>query len=469
MILILGAGPTGLSTALELVRNQRECVLVEKEDRVGGLSRTMEFGEFKSDIGPHRFYSKNRHLYDLISSLLGARWRLVDRITRFYVQGRYYHYPIRFAEALKGVSFYTAAQMITDYLREKIKKRKIENLKDFLLANFGRTLSQFNMLNYTEKIWGLRCDQISPDWAKQRIGGLSFREAILRVFKKKGGPKTLVDQFYYPQRGSGEIYEAMKKKILSGSSSILLRSYPTKITHDEHKLVEISIACEDEDMAFRPQFVVSTIPITKLIKLLDPPVPADVSKACEKLQFRSHVSLFMSLNQDTVFRDQWIYFPDQEIPFGRIMEPKNFSRSLSPNKKTSLLIEYFSWEGDKIWSMNPDDLFLLTKTWLKRLGIIKKDNVIFYRLHREKYAYPVYTLDYKKPLSIVKDYLARFENLYLAGRAGCFRYNNQDHALEMGILAARSIIDKKRYNIDRVGMAPEYLEQGSITFTSEFQ
>jgi len=175
------------------------------------------------------------------------------------------------------------------------------------------------------------------------------------------------------------------------------------------------------------------------------------------LKFRSHISLFITIDKPSIFPDQWIYFPDKDIPFGRIMEPKNFSKKMSPDKKTSLLIEFFCWENGKIWDSSKEDLVEISVKWLEKFNFIKKSEVIDSFIHKEKYAYPVYDLDYKENLGKIKNYLNRFDNLQLIGR-----YNNQDHALEMGILAARTIIEGKKYNIENVGAEQEYFEKGYI-------
>lgn len=195
---------------------------------------------------------------------------------------------------------------------------------------------------------------------------------------------------------------------------------------------------------------------------MEPKAPNEVLEAAKNLKFRSHVSLFITVNKPSVFPDQWIYFPDKEIPFGRIMEPKNFSKKMSPADKTSLLVEFFCWENDKIWNASKEELFELSMKWLEKLGFIRREEVIDYFVHKEKYAYPVYDLNYKEKSGIVKSYLRQFRNLQLIGRAGCFRYNNQDHALEMGILAARNIIEGKQYNIEEVGAEQEYFERGYV-------
>ncbi len=468
-VLILGAGPAGMAAAIELYKVGKSFIVIEKNEQVGGLARTFQYGEFRTDIGPHRFFSQNQYLYDFIEDLLGEKWIKVDRRTRFYINGKFFLYPVELKNALLNVGFYRAFRILFDYLSQRVKKFFVNqnpvSFEEQLISDFGRELAELNMLNYTEKIWGLPCSEISPDWSKQRIKGLSFKEVIKKaLIKSKGGPKTLVDQFYYPDTGTGLIYEKIKERALSGVEGgvLNLNSYPVEIIHDSNEIAEVIVNIDSNNQIIKPEYVISSIPITEFVNLLEPTVPSEVLQAVKNLKFRSHVSLFIMFNKPSVFPDQWIYLPDKEIPFGRIMEPKNFSKKMSPLDKTSLLVEFFCWENDKIWNASKEELFELSIGWLEKLGFIKRKEVIGYFIHKEKYAYPVYDLKYKENLGKVKDYLEQFKNLQLIGRAGSFRYNNQDHALEMGILAARNIIEGKRYNIEEVGAEQEYFERGYV-------
>jgi len=456
-----------MAAAFELDKAGRSFVVIEKNDEVGGLARTLQYGEFRTDIGPHRFFSQNKYLYDLIKDLLGERWITVDRLTRFYINGKFFLYPVELKYALSNVGFYKAFRILFDFLSQRLKKVFVDQtpttFEEQVILDFGKTLAELNILNYTEKVWGLPCCEISPEWAKQRIRGLSLKEVIKKsIMKSKKGPKTLVDRFYYPDSGTGLIYEQIKEKILNSRNILKLSSYPVKIVHNACRIKEAVIDAQGQNQVIKAKYVISSIPITEFVTLLDPEPPSEIIKAARSLRFRSHVSLFITLKRSSVFPDQWIYFPDKEIPFGRIMEPKNFSRKMAPSDKSSLLIEFFCWEGDEIWSTGKKGLFESSIGWLEKLGFIKRKEVINYFLHKEKYAYPVYDLNYKEHLGKIKDYLGRFKNLQLVGRTGCFRYNNQDHALEMGILGARSIIEGKQYNIEEVGAEQEYFERGYV-------
>lgn len=458
-----------MAAAFELHKAGKPFTVIEKNGQVGGLARTLQHGKFRTDIGPHRFFSKNQYLYGLIEDLLGKRWIEVNRLTKFYINKKFFLYPIKIKNALLNVGSYKAFRILFDYLFEKVKgrfmKKNLRSFEDYIIYGFGRTLAELNMLNYTEKIWGLPCSEISLDWAKQRIRGLSLMSALKKSFtKSKEGPKTLVDQFFYPDTGTGLIYERIKERAqIDERVDIKTHSLPLKIIHNNNKIIEVVIDSENKELIYKPKHIISSIPITELIHLLSPEVPREVLQAIKNLKFRSHVSLFITLNKPSVFPDQWIYFPDKEIPFARIMEPKNFSKKMSPADKTSLLIEFFCWKNSKIWNASKKQLFELSMEWLEKLNFIKKNQVIDCYVHREKYAYPVYDLNYKEHLDKIKNYLGQFDNLQCIGRVGSFRYNNQDHALEMGILAAKSIIEKKQYNIEEIGAEQQYFERGYLT------
>jgi protoporphyrinogen oxidase len=234
-VLVLGVGPAGIAATFELYKAGKSFIAIEKNDQVGGLARTLKYGKFRTDIGPHRFFSQNQYLYNFIEDLLGKRWMKVDRLTRFYINGKFFLYPIDLKNALLNVGAGKALRILYDYFTERVKgvfiKKEAQNFEEQIVSDFGRTLAELNMLNYTEKIWGLPCTKISPDWARQRIKGLSLKEVVKKaLIKSKEGPKTLVDQFYYPDGGAGLIYEKIKERILNG---IFLKSYPVKIVHNK--------------------------------------------------------------------------------------------------------------------------------------------------------------------------------------------------------------------------------------------
>lgn len=468
-VLILGGGPAGMATAMELSKAGQSCTVIEKADQVGGLAKTLVFrepeGVYRTDIGPHRFYSKNKYLYDFIEDLLGEEWTLVHRQTRFLVNGTYYLYPIRLGNVLRQIGLSSSMRILSDYLKERGREvfhtKEMRSFEDYVVSQFGRTLAEFNMLNYTEKIWGIPCRDISIDWALQRIGGLSIWSTITKAIWGVGGPKTLVDTFYYPSHGSGQIYETIRERIAQKGSRVLTHTQPQHIQWSNWRVQTVRLAGES-NAVIEPSSVVSSLPITECVKLFDPPPPPDVCRAAASLRFRSQVYLFLTINRERVTRDNWIYFPDKHIPFGRFSEMKNFSVQMCPPGKTSLFVEYFCFKDDDIWNMPKDAIASLTIQWLERLSFIKKEEVLAVHHYRQEHVYPIYDLAYRSHLQTILDWMDRFENFYAIGRPGRFRYTNQDHSLEMGILAARCILDERRHNIEDVGKAQEYFERGYI-------
>lgn len=468
--LVIGAGPAGLTCAMKVSEAGKKVILIEKENKIGGFGKTLEFKEdgliFKTDIGPHRFFSKNKYLYEMISKLLKENWILVNRKTRQFIDGKFYDYPINFGQAIKNIGALKGAKIGLDYFsaifKYKLLKKDIENFEDYIVANFGRELGEFNMLNYTEKIWGIPCKEIHPDWAKQRIKGLNLVSAVKNALLKSEGPKTLVDQFYYPKYGTGFLYDTMGGKIKEKGNEIYTNSYPEKILHDCRKIKEAEIIVNGKKEIFEIGNLIESIPLTDFLDLMDPKPPEEVLNASKKLRWRNQVYLFLTLDKERITDDNWIYFPNKEIPFGRVSEMKNFSEEMSPQDKTSLFIEFFVFENEDIWKMNKDELFTLALPYFEKLGFFKKEEVREHYLFKKEKVYPVYDLEYIKNLEIIKKYLDKFENLYYIGRPGRFNYTNQDHSLEMGLLAAKSIIENKKYEFDKIGKENEYFEEGPV-------
>jgi len=469
-IIVLGAGPAGMAASWELSRAGKSVTVIEKASQVGGLAKTYVFdepeGTYRVDNGPHRFFSKNKYLYEMIGDLLGEKWIQVKRLTRFFVDGKFYYYPVRFRNVLGQMGLLKAHKMVRDFsieqLRGKIRPKKPENFEEFVVRRFGRSLAEFNMINYTEKIWGIPAKEISVDWAEQRIAGMSMWAALRKMLVKKGGRKTLVDYFYYPSLGSGLVYETISEKIQTQGSKVLLNSQPTKIFHENGTVTSLEINTPDGIQELSPSTVISSIPITKCVELFSPLAPPEVREAAKSLKFRAQVYLFLTINKEKVADDNWIYFPDKEIPFGRITEMKSFSKEMCPEGKTSLFIEFFCFEGDEIWSETKERLFDLAILWLERLNFIKREDVINVHQRKESNAYPIYDMGYSGNVRTVMQWADSFKNFYAIGRPGRFRYTNQDHSLEMGILAARSVLEGNKYNFDEIGAGSEYFERGYV-------
>ncbi len=473
---IIGAGPAGLAAAMELSRAGKPFSVFEKSDRVGGLAKTYSFTEpdgltFRTDNGPHRFFSKNPYLYGFIEGLIKENWIEVKRQTRQYIAGKFYDYPINPAQALANIGPKKAVRMVADYAAAQIRygllKKPVRHFEDHVVAHFGRTLAEFNMINYTEKIWGVKADTIHTDWATQRIKGLSVgflmkaaADRALGSFRTKS-LRTLVDSFYYPEYGTGLIYETVAARLAEAGTPVACNGFPVRVRHNGRRITGLTLSVNGALRDIVPDNLVESVPPREFLKLLDPAPPAEITAAAEKMRYRDQTYLFITLDKERVTHDQWIYFPETAVPFGRISEMKNFSPKMSPHGKTSLFIEFFCFENDAIWNATKEELLLKAMEHLEPLGFCKRSEVRQSYLVRQKKVYPIYDTGYKEYVDKVKGYLDRFENLYYIGRPGRFRYNNQDHSLEMGIMAARSVITGVRQDIDAVGGESEYFEKGN--------
>ncbi len=471
--LIIGAGPAGLAAAIKLAEAGKDFVIIEKSDMVGGLAKTRTFVEgddvFLTDQGPHRFFSKNPELYHFIEDLLQERWIKVKRYTRQYIAGKFYDYPLKPFQALKNIGPWKAAGMLYDYavatVRYKLLGRPLATFADYVYANFGKSLGKFCMINYTEKIWGLPAEKIHPDWASQRLKGLSvygLLKDFLRISRKKDGPKSLIDTFYYPERGAGEVYEAIQKKLEALGYTVLTKTQPTKIFHENNKITAALCQSPEGEIRFTFNHLIESVPIKNFVTLFEKTAVRHVSESMRNLSYRHQVYLFITLNKPKVTDDQWIYFPETHIPIGRMSEMKNFSQAMAPADKTSLFLEFFCSTNDAVWKMGPTEVFELAVPWLEQMGFVTRTEVRRSYVFKEENVYPVYDLGYKKHLEEIKNFLNKFNNLLYVGRPGRFKYNNQDHSLEMGFLAAQSIIDGHPYDIEAVGEDKKHYESGTI-------
>jgi protoporphyrinogen oxidase len=478
-ILILGAGPAGLACAMELSRKGRHSFVVEKDAQIGGLAKTLTIREgeleFLTDIGPHRFFSKNQYLYDFIEDLLQEEWRKVPRLTRQFIDGKFYDYPVKALQVFRNIGPWKSTRILLDYawarLRFGLLRRPMLTFEDYVVANFGRTLAEFSMINYTEKIWGIPASTIHPDWARQRIHGLNLWSVFVNVLRhafaggKKGHskPKSLVDEFYYPQFGTGRIYEEIGKHLRATGTEIHTGSEPVQIRHDGQRITEVDVRFADGSVrTLRPETVVESVPITRFLDLLQPAPPAEVMAAAAGLRWRAQVYLFLTLDKESVTKDNWIYFPNKDIPFGRTSEMKNFSSDMCPPGKTSFFVEFFAFETDAIWSMDQHQVLDLVMPYFEKWGFFTRQDVRQAYLWKRPCVYPVYDMEYDQRLATVRGWLDQLGNLIYLGRPGRFRYTNQDHSLEMGIVASRMILEGRKYDLDTIGAENEYFEKGPI-------
>ncbi len=467
---IIGAGPAGLSASYELSRHGLPCIVLEKQDKTGGICKTWVFeyeGEkYLTDTGPHRFFSKNPALYMMIEELLGPDWVEVKRLTRQLINGKYYDYPVNVVQAVMNAGPDLAFRMGLDFLKEMVKGFFVEpdksTFESWVVANFGRTLAGFNLLNYTEKIWGIPCSKIAGEWAAQRIPGMNALSIVKKAIFKSGGPKSMIDAFYYPRLGINMIYAAMEKITTEKGNSVLTNVKITKIRHNNGLVTSLDYEVKGAKKTIPVDNLISSMPITELIELFDPQPPQDVLKASRGLEYRDQVYVFLIIDKPKITEDTWIYYPTTPPTFGRMMEPKNWTKDMAPARRSSLFVEYFAFKGDALWRLSKENLVKMTVRQLEWLGFCKASEVLAAHIIYNEKAYPSWDIFFRKRLIKVNNYLAQFPNLYTVGRNGRFRYNNQDHSIETGLLAAKSIIEEQNYDLEAAGAELEYFESGKL-------
>jgi len=457
---VLGAGLAGLAAAYTLSKSRRRVAVIEKEPRVGGLSKTVVHRGFRFDLGGHRFFTKNQEIGDLVTRLLDGELVLARRNSKIFMKGRYFDYPLRPLNALLGLGVCESARILLDYSRERLRPRRNPvSLEDWVVANFGRELFNIFFKEYSEKVWGISCDRISAEWVAQRIRGLSLSVAIkdaLLKLNRRHRPPTLIREFLYPEKGIGRIAERLAEEV--SPNPVLLGFSVCGIRHSGGRIQSVTARNCDSEITVEADSYISSIPLPRLVKMLSPPPPEEVLRAAERLRFRDTVIVAIMVNRPRVTRLSWIYLPEKKVPFGRVHEPNNWSESMSPRGKTSLVAEYFCFSGERLWSMSAGELAQLTVEHLESLGFLREDEVIDSRVVRVPNAYPLLEVGYRRHYEVILDYLSRFENLQLVGRTGMFRYHNMDHAMETGIKAARNLMGE-RHNLLEVNCAAEYIEE----------
>jgi protoporphyrinogen oxidase len=463
---VVGAGPAGLSAAFVLSKNNKETVVLEMSNQVGGISRTVVRDGFRFDIGGHRFFTKDDEIDRFFRDILGDEAIWVNRTSKIFYLGKYFDYPLKPANALFGMGIGTTAKCLLDYGALKVKnlfrKPEIVSLEDWVSNEFGHRLFELFFKNYTEKVWGIDCSQICAEWAAQRIKGLSLRVAVKEaIFPSKNGKvKTLIDKFMYPRLGIGRISERLAEDVEMLGNQVRMRSRVTAVNHNNGRITSVEVEGPDGSYTLEVKSLCSSMPLTELVLAMRPEAPGDVAEAARSLRYRDLVTVNIMVDKPRVTEETWIYIHDPTIILGRIHEPRNWSPDMSPPGKSSIVAEYFCFEGDKIWNMDDQELIDLTISDLDtRLGFIQKEEVIDAFVLRTPKAYPMYELGYEEPLRKIVNYIEGFDNLEIVGRYGTYKYNNMDHSMKTGILAARNILSGAQHDVYDVNRAKEYHEE----------
>jgi protoporphyrinogen oxidase len=445
MIIILGAGLSGLTAGYQLTRGGRQAAVVEKTNAVGGLSRTISYKGHRFDLGGHRFLTNDTKIDALVRELLGEDLLTVGRKSQICFRGRYVDYPLKPANAVFGLGIHTTLKILLDYCKEKatgtLRSGKNTSLEDWVVARFGRTMFNLYFKEYSEKVWGTDCNRIDMDWIAQRIDGLSLWQALKNAFSKVSGKdlKILADTFQYPRWGIGQISDRLREGIVK-QNKVMTGTEVIKIHHCNGQVNSVELEdARGKERLFGDTFI-SSIPLTALLNRFSPKPPENVLEAVSKLAFRSLATVTLLVNRERVTDLTWMYLPEKKIPFGRIHEPPNWSATMAPEGKTHLVAEFFCKRGDQIWRSTDRHLTELTIDHLEHLGFIDRHEVMGSCVLRIPHAYPVFEVGYKEHLKRIMDYLNRFQNLRVIGRSGMFNYLNMDVAMASGLAAAEDIL-----------------------------
>ncbi len=463
-VVVLGAGPAGLATGHELAANGVAVTVLERNGYVGGLCRTVHENGYRFDLGGHRWFTKNEDLNVWFRRLMEGELVMVERISRIYYDGKYYMYPVAIGDVIKNAGPVTIVKAGFAFLWATIRyaalNKPIRNMKDAYTAQFGSVLYEMFFRRYTEKVWGKPCEELSSDWVAQRSKGLSIwtvaREALSQ---RKSQVQSLIEEFMYPRDGYMRIPERMAEDLLKAGQRVLLNSPVRSIVVHGPNDIEVNYSTPEGERSIRANHVVSTIPLSLLAQNITPRADDSVLQAARSLAFRDLITVNLQLRKKQVSRDTWLYVQDESIIFGRLHEPKNWSKAMVPDAEhTSLVLECFCTAGDSLWALSDDDVAkMCVRDLSEKLRFIDPSEVEGWNVVRTRFAYPVYDLQYSGKLAQINGYLGRFPGLHIVGRTGTFRYNNADHSIEMGLLLARKILG---FDVDpmQVNTEQEYHE-----------
>jgi len=470
-VVIIGAGPSGLAAAYELTKNNVPVIIIERLSQIGGLSRTLRRDGAHYDIGPHRFFTKNSEVHQLWVDMMQEDLLTVERLTRIFYKNKFFYYPLQPMNALFGIGAVDTIKILSSYLTTRIQQKlspsEAKTFEDWVVAQFGRRLFEIFFKTYTEKVWGIPCTTIGAEWAGQRIKGLSLWTAVMNaVFKPKSKKiKTLVDEFVFPRGGAGILYEMIGEKVVENGGKIITDSHAIGFRHEGNRIkaVRVENSLEQQEEIEGDAFLVSS-PLSDGILGFDPMPPRNVVEAAEALRYRAHVGVDLEAAGNP-FPDNWIYVHSTDVFLARVANYRNFSKEMARTEDTSpLTVEYFCFRGDHIWNRSDEQLIDLATDEVKRMGILKPDKISNAFVVRNEKAYPVLEIGYEKHMDLLKEYTSSFENFQPIGRCGMFRYNNMDHAIVTGLLAARNYMGKD-YDVWSVNIDADYHESGKALST----
>ena len=462
-VLVAGAGPAGLTAALELSRAGVPVVVHEADPSVGGIARTESYRGYRFDIGGHRFYTKVDEVERLWIELLGDELIRVPRLSRIFYQGRYYAYPLQLPNVVRNLGVLESARMTSSYLRARLSPADPEEtLEDWVVNRFGERLYRTFFKTYTEKVWGLPCSVIRADWAAQRIRGLSFTRAVSHAIFRGGQTTSLVGEFLYPRLGPGQMWERAAAVITAAGGTVKLQSRVVGLHHTDGRITSATLESAGQRQTIPVSDVISSMPLPALARTLSPAVDAATLAAASRLRFRDFLIVVLIVNRRDLFPDNWLYIHSPDVKVGRIQNFKNWSAAMVPDPATtSVGMEYFCSADDDVWARSDAELIAMATGEIDQLGLAPAGAVVDGCVIRQAKAYPVYDDAYREQVERIRRGVAAFTNLQTIGRNGMHRYNNQDHSMLTGMLAARNVMGEQ-HDLWDVNTERSYYEEQQV-------
>ena len=472
-VICIGAGPAGLTAGRRLVLAGVDVIVLERDSvHVGGISRTEQYKGFRFDVGGHRFFSKSAEIEALWDDILGDQLITRPRKSRIFYNGKLFDYPLRAMDALSKLGFFESFRCMASYVHTRLFPiHEPRTFEQWVTNQFGRRLFSIFFETYTEKVWGMKCKEISADWAAQRIKGLSLGTAVRTALTPKwltrrhDTPKTLIESFRYPRLGPGQMWEAAAEQIREQGGKVLLGMDVNRLQRDEDSGEWTVFASDSEGnlLQFKADHVISSAALSELASFIEPPPPEPVLTAAKSLRHRDFLTVALIIKDVDCFDDNWIYIHDSSVRVGRIQNFKSWSPHLVPDPDLNCLgLEYFCFRGDGLWDSEDEALIRLADEELIQLGLVTAGHVIDGKVIRQARAYPVYDENYKERITLFRGWLEQaMPGLHLVGRNGMHKYNNQDHAMMTALLTAENILaGEKIWDVWQVNQDAEYHESG---------